>query len=64
MDWVEEAAMKSRLGWFGHFQRLNDSRLPKKLFNVVDRIRGRGKQDLTLERVDWERKEACRVETI
>lgn len=31
---IDEAAGKSRLGWFGHVQRMNESRLPKLILNA------------------------------
>lgn len=41
---IEEAARKSRLRWFGHVQRMNESRLPKLILNAeVNGQRGSGR---------------------
>ena len=34
VDSIDEAARKSRLRWFGHVQRMNESRLPKLILNA------------------------------
>ena len=41
---VEEAARISRLRWFGHVQRMQDGRLPKRILSAeVLAVRGRGR---------------------
>lgn len=44
IDSIDEAARKSRLRWYGHTLRMNESRMPKRLLDSeVEGSRGRGR---------------------
>lgn len=62
MGSADRAGLQSHVRWFGHVERLNDSRLPEKISNAgKDDIGGRGfelnreTENLALERVKWRR---------